>query len=179
MEESEGPLRKLWDRALHDDERAYREFLIVLSNKLRPHIRRQLLRLGRDPSETEDIVQETLLAVHGKRHTYDPGIPVMAWVHAVSRYKMIDFLRSSATSNRTVSLDEAESLTSTDALHMENGLSARAVLASLPDKMRCCIELIKIGGWSAREAAAIIGMSETAVKVNVHRGLRAMARLIA
>lgn len=180
MEENEHRLRNLWDRALDGDDFAYREFLTALSRKLRPYVRRQLSRLGRDDGEAEDIVQEVLLAVHGKRHTYDRNVPVMAWVHVIARYKMIDFLRSAGHSSRVLPLDDIDDvLAADDALHVETRLTVRTVLAALPEKMRRSIELIKIGGLSAREAAALTGMSETAVKVNVHRGMKAMAKAIA
>lgn len=178
MEDSEYRLRNLWDRSLEGDESAYREFLTELSAKLRSHVGYRLSRLGRDVSEAEDIVQEVLLAVHGKRHAYDRTVPVMAWVHAVARYKMIDFLRSGGNSFRALALDDFENLAATEASHVDTGLTIRALLTSLPERMRRSIELTKIGGLSAREAAAVSGMSEAAVKVNVHRGLKTMARTV-
>lgn len=179
MEDNEHRLRSLWDRALDGDDIAYREFLTALSGKLRPYLGRQLSRLGRDDGEAEDIVQEALLAVHGKRHTYDRNVPVMAWAHAIARYKMVDFLRTTGHASRVLPLDDIEHVLATDASHIETGLTVRTALAALPEKMRRSIELIKIGGLSAREAAALTGMSEAAVKVNVHRGIKVMARAIA
>lgn len=178
MEDSEYRLQVLWRRALDGDNAAYREFLTALSGKLRPYLRRQLARLGRDDGEAEDIVQEVLLAVHRKSHAYDSSVPVMAWAHAIARYKMIDFLRATGRSSSMLPLDQFEDLVATNASHVETELTVRTVLAALPEKMRRSIELIKIGGLSAREAAAVTGMSEAAVKVNVHRGIKAMAKAI-
>jgi RNA polymerase sigma-70 factor (ECF subfamily) len=179
MDDSEPRLRDLWGRAVDGDDLAYREFLTALSGKLRPYVRRQLSRLGRDDGEADDIVQEALLAIHGKRHTYDRSVPVMAWAHAVARYKMIDFLRTTGHSSRVLPLDDIENVLAGDVSHLETVLTIRGVLAALPEKMRRSIELIKIGGLSAREAAAATGMSESAIKVNVHRAIKAMARAIA
>lgn len=178
MEETEHRLRGLWDRALDGDERAYRDFLTELADRLRPYVRRQLRRLGRDGCEAEDVVQDTLMALHCKRHTYDRTVPVMAWVLAVARYKSIDFVRSAAVPSRVLPLEAAENVAGTDDSQVENSFSVRAALDALPTKIRRSIELMKVVGLNAKEAAALIGISEPAVKVNVHRGLNTMARLL-
>ena len=90
-ENTEARLRELWDRALAGNESAYREFLTALASLLRSYVQRQLTRVGRSQNEAEDIVQEALLAIHTKRHAYDPDVPIMAWAYAIARYKMIDF----------------------------------------------------------------------------------------
>ena len=53
------------------------------------------------------------------------------------------------------------------------------MLRALPPKMSRAIRYVKLEGLSVREAAARSGMSPSAVKVSVHRGLKALARLIA
>lgn len=169
-------LRNLWDRARAGSEIAYCEFLTALASLLRSHVQRQLTRLGRSQSEAEDIVQEALLAIHTKRHAYDPDVPIMAWAYAIARYKMIDFLRASENSARALPLDEIEEAIGPDAMQVEVSLAVRGIFAALPERMRRPIELMKLQGLSVRETAAITGMSETTVKVNVHRGLKAMAR---
>src|SRR5471032_1385774 len=90
---SEERLRKLLIRGLAGDASAYHAFLQELSAHLRAFLRKRLARL---PDEVEDLVQESLLAVHNQRHTYDAGQPLTAWVHAIAKYKLVDLLRRRA-----------------------------------------------------------------------------------
>ncbi len=99
MREREDQLKSLLLRGLAGEGAAYEAFLRELGAILRAFLRG---RLARVPDEVEDLVQETLIAVHIQRHTYDAGQPVTAWAHAIARYKMIDFLRSQQY-RRTVS----------------------------------------------------------------------------
>ena len=89
----EDRLRDLLVRGLAGDAGAYHAFLNDLSAHLRAFLRKRLTRL---PDEVEDLVQESLLAVHNQRHTYDPAQPLTAWVHAIAKYKLIDLLRRRA-----------------------------------------------------------------------------------
>ena len=93
MSVSEDRLKSLLVQGLAGDATAYHAFLKELSAHLRAFLRGRLTRL---PDEVEDLVQETLLAVHNQRHTYDAGQPLTAWIHAIARYKLIDFLRRRA-----------------------------------------------------------------------------------
>ena len=77
-------LRGPWLAALGGDAAAYESSLRELAAMLRGYYRRRLASL---PDEVEDLVQETLIAVHNQRHTYDPGQPLTAWVHAIAKYK--------------------------------------------------------------------------------------------
>jgi RNA polymerase sigma factor (sigma-70 family) len=97
-------LRSLMLQSLAGDAAAYRMFLDELTARLRSYLRR---RLGGLPDEVEDLLQELLLAVHNKRHTYDPKQPLTAWVQAIARYKLVDLLRRRSRSNvLTDPLDE-------------------------------------------------------------------------
>ena len=74
-----------------DDGFAYQQFVKTLSTHLRAFFRKRMTQL---PNEVEDMVQETLLAIHKYRHTYRPEQPLTDWVHTIARYKLIDLLRS-------------------------------------------------------------------------------------
>src|ERR1700732_4095339 len=87
MQLIEERLRSLMLLSLAGDAVAYRMFLDELTAHLRSYLRR---RLGGLPDEVEDLLQELLLAVHNKRHTYDPKPPLTAWVQAIARYKLVD-----------------------------------------------------------------------------------------
>ncbi|MBX9846494.1 MAG: sigma-70 family RNA polymerase sigma factor [Xanthobacteraceae bacterium] len=178
MDKSDYLLRNLWDRALEGDDRAYREFLTTLAVKLKPFVRRRLLQQGRNDTEAEDIVQEVLLAIHAKGHTFDRSVSVTAWVYAIARYKTIDFLRKSRGSSGAVPIEHIDGLVAGESSCIETRLTAQTLLTSLPDKIRRSIILVKVNGLSAKEAAAVTGMSETAVKVNAYRGLKTIAKAI-
>lgn len=171
---SEERLRDLLVRGLAGDAGAYHAFLRELSDYLRAFLRRRLAKL---PDDVEDIVQETLLAVHNQRHTYDAGQPLTAWVHAIAKYKLVDHLRRRR--NRDLLTDSLED--GGEMLLAAEDESAQArrdvgkLLEQLPDRHRLPIVHVKLQGLSVVEAARITGMSESAIKVGVHRGLKALA----
>lgn len=167
-------LRGYFVAGLTGDERAYRTFLGELSLRLRAFFRK---RLFDRPDDVEDLVQETLLAVHNQRHTYDADRPLTAWIYAIARYKLVDMLRSRAGREAlTESIDdEAEVLASTDTNAAEAQIDVEGLLARLPDRHRLPIVYVKLKGMSVRETARMTGMSESAIKVGIHRGLKALA----
>lgn len=177
MKASEARLREMLIQALDGDQIAYRRFLAELGTLLTGFIRRQLRHLNRPDGDIEDIVQEALLAIHGRRHTYDRDVPVTAWAHAIARYKLIDFLRSSEYRVRDLPLDEIEELVGEDGSSIQIVFDVRKAISALPERLRTPTELTKIEGLTAAEAAAKTGMSEAAIKVNVHRALKAMGRI--
>lgn len=167
-------LRNMLLRALAGDTAAYQGFLKRLSLHLRAFYRRRLTRL---PDEVEDLVQEVLLAVHNQRHTYDNDMPVTAWIHAIARYKLIDFLRRR---QRHEGLHDAlDDVPELFAESDDNAQDARrdlsGLLAQLPDKQRLPIVHVKIEGLSVAETARLTGLSESAVKIGIFRGLRILA----
>lgn len=177
MSATEDRLRDLLMRSLGGDAQAYRTFLDELARHLRAFFRVRLTRL---PDEVEDLVQETLLALHNQRHTYDPGSPLTAWVHAIARYKMIDlFRRRAGREALTEPLDESLSIFAhNDAEGDDAKRDLATLLERLPERQRLPILCMKIEGLSVVETARRTGMSESAVKVSVHRGLKALAKLI-
>lgn len=177
MSASEDRLRDLLLRGLAGDSPAYHAFLKALSAHLRAFLRGRLSRL---PDEVEDLVQETLLAVHNTRHTYDAGQPLTAWVHAIARYKLIDLLRRRAGRDALNDPldDELNVFASSDTDADDAQRDLAKLLDQLPDRQRLPIVHMKLEGRSVAEAARMTGMSEAAVKVGVHRGLKALAALI-
>ena len=175
--EAEANLRGLFLRGLDGDAAAYRQFLQKLSAHLRAFLGKRLFGW---PDEVEDLVQECLLAMHNQRHTYQLDQPLTAWVQAIARYKMIDLLRAKSSREALHEpLDDdlavfAES--DTDASDARRDLAG--LLQTLPDRQRLPIEHVKLQGLSVAETAAATGMSESAVKVGIHRGLKALAARI-
>jgi RNA polymerase sigma-70 factor, ECF subfamily len=176
MTPQEPELKGLMIAGLAGDATAYKRLLQRLTGLLRGYYKARLASIGRDVVEAEDLVQEALMAVHTRRHTYDPDQPLTPWVHAIARYKLIDHLRRTHRLTADVPIDDAvELVAQDDHAGTESAYDLHNLLDRLPEKMRRAIRCVKIEGLSVTEAAARCGMSESAVKVNVHRGLRALA----
>jgi RNA polymerase sigma-70 factor (ECF subfamily) len=174
---TEERLRDLLMRGSAGDAGAYHAFLAALSGHLRAFLRRRLAGL---PDDVEDLVQETLIAVHTQRHTYRPDQPLTAWVHAIAKYKLIDCLRRHAhreALNDPLD-DDSDWLVAADDESVDARRDLDKLLGTLPDRQRLPIVHVKLEGLSVAETAALTGMSESAVKVGVHRGLKALAARI-
>jgi RNA polymerase sigma-70 factor (ECF subfamily) len=179
MRSNEPELRTLMLAGLDGDPSAHKQLLSKLSGYLRAYFKNQLIRVGRSPADAEDLVQETLIAIHTRRHTYDRSQLLTPWVQAVARYRLIDYLRRSKASVADVPIEEAEDvLNNIDSSAVDSGLDLETLLARLTPKTRQAIRLVKLDGLSVSEAAARSGMSESAIKVSVHRGLKALSLLV-
>lgn len=180
MTTAEKDLRALMLASLDGDAASHRALLVRLSQRLRAYYNRKLASIGRSASEAEDLVQEAILAIHIKRHTYDPTNPFTPWVHAIARHKLIDFLRRTRMSFVHVPLDVAEEvLAHDDHVGVESSYDLRRLLERLPKNIKCSMEAVKLDGLSVAEAALRCGISESGVKVNIHRGFKTLAVLIA
>jgi RNA polymerase sigma-70 factor, ECF subfamily len=177
MQLIEERLRSLMLQSLAGDAAVYRIFLGELTARLRAYLRK---RLGDFPDEVEDLLQELLLAVHNKRHTYDPKQPLTAWVHAIARYKLVDLLRRRSRGDVLADpLDEDDQVFATTANDAaEAQYDVAKLLRGLPDRQRLPILYVKIEGASVSDTAVRTGMSESAIKVGIHRGLKALAERI-
>ncbi len=180
MTSTEAELRGLMLAALGGDAASHRALLNRLSSRLRAYYKGKLARIGRSASEAEDLVQEAVLAIHIKRHTYNPDEPLTPWVHAIARYKLVDFLRRTRASLTDVPIDEAdEVMAHDDHSDAESTYDIRRLMERLPKNIQCAIQAVKLDGLSTAEAAQRCGLSVSGVKVNVPRGLKALAVLIA
>lgn len=167
-------MRQLLLRGLAGDAAAYHAFLRDLGAHLRAFLRKRLVRL---PDEVEDLVQETLIAVHNQRHTYEPAEPLTAWLHAIARYKLVDLLRRRGrreAQNDPLD-DDTEILVASDTEAADARRDIARLLDTLPDRHRLPIVHVKLEGLSVAETAKLTGMTESAVKIGVHRGLKALA----
>lgn len=160
--------------ALAGDGAAYHQFLAALSAHLRAFLRR---RLAQWPDDVEDLVQETLLAVHHSRHTWRSSQPLTAWVHTIARYKLVDYLRARSRHEALNDpLDEeAEIFAHSDSQALEARRDLERMLQVLPERQRQALVMMKLGGASVAETARATGQSEGAVKVGVHRSLKALS----
>ena len=172
----EPQLKALMVRALDGDGAAYGELLSSLGGALRGYFGR---RLGAGSGDVEDLVQETLLAVHLKRATYDRGQPFTPWAYAMARYKLLDHFRR-VGARRAVPMEDAAELFAAD--NPEEGAvrhDVRRLLARLPTRQRALMESVRIEGLSMEEAAERSGLSISAVKVSLHRSLKGLQKGVA
>jgi RNA polymerase sigma-70 factor (ECF subfamily) len=176
-DEFESGLKSLWLQAQAGDELAYRQALETMAVRLRAYLRRRLQGL---PDEVEDLVQETLLALHLQRGTYDPTLPVSAWMLAIARHKLVDLWRRrgrrEALHETLDDVDESLLVAAVDEGESQRDLGR--LLDELPAAQRTAILLTKVEGLSVAEASARTGASPSAIKVQVHRGLKRLAALV-
>ena len=173
----ESALKPLWLRAQSGDDVAYRQCLAWLATRLRGYLKRRLSGL---PDEVEDLVQETLLALHLQRGTYDPALPVSAWALAIARHKLVDLWRRRGRRDHLHdAIDDVDEQLL--AAEPDDGGARRdldVLFDALPPAQQQAIRLTKLEGLSVAEAAAHTGASESAIKVQVHRGLKRLAALV-
>ena len=166
-------LRELMLASLDGDAAAYRKLLADLGKHLRPYFTRRLTPAF--ASHAEDLVQETLLAIHTRRMTYDRNRPFTAWLHAIAHHKFVDHVRRQSIRLTVPLEDDAPILAHDDNADVVAKRDLDAVLDNVPARTSDLIRRTKVDGASVAEAAAAHGMTETAAKVSIHRGLKALA----
>jgi RNA polymerase sigma-70 factor (ECF subfamily) len=163
--------------AIDGDAASYRQLLDQLSRSLRAATRRGFAQAGAALNDVEDVVQETLLAIHLKRHTWNSDQPLGPWVRAIARHKLIDALRrrgrrievpSDAVLDFLAADEPRSDLDRQDAERLVNGLHGR---------QQAIVRSISIEGQSIRDVARRLEMNEGAVRVALHRGLKALAAM--
>ena len=169
---AEQELASLLRTAIAGDERAYCDFLRQAAELVRAFALRRTALGGIDP---EDIVQETLLAVHAKRHTWRKEEPVTPWLYAIARYKLVDAFRRQGRRSEVDIEDMAESLATPAPESISDREIGRA-LDMLAPGQRSVVAAVSVEGRSVTETAQALGMSETAVRVAFHRGLAAISK---
>ena len=163
--------------AISGDAEAYRALLEAMSPVLRASARRHLIRFGGTGSDAEDVVQETLLAIHLKRHTWDTRRPIRPWIAAIARNKLIDALRRRGhrievqIEDIDVVQDQEECTDPLDRYELDR------MLQNLNERQRDIVRSLSLNGASVRETAQRLAMGESAVRVTLHRALAALAAL--
>jgi RNA polymerase sigma-70 factor, ECF subfamily len=162
------------------DRRAYEKLL----REVTPFVRALARRQCRNPADVEEMVQDTLLTVHRVRHTYDPHRPFSPWLAAIASRRIIDILRRRLRTARYELADEqpyetfAAVTSNSDLEAVHSAEEINNLLACLPPRQRLALEALKLREMSLIEAAAVSGQSVGALKVNVHRALKALRALV-
>jgi RNA polymerase sigma-70 factor (ECF subfamily) len=168
----------LMTTAIDGDAGAYARLLAILAPVVRATALQACRRYATSTADVEDVVQETLLAIHLKRHTWRQGEPIGPWVNAIARYKLIDTLRR-RTRRQEIDIDGL-----TNELPVENQAEpctngdVDKLLAKLPLREQMILRLVSLEGYSMREAGDKLEMKEGAVRVALHRALKRLAELL-
>ena len=163
--------------ALDGDEAAYRRLLAAVAGRLRAQLRGRLARWGATDVEPEDVVQETLLAIHLKRHTWNRVERFEPWLAAVARNKLIDSLRRRGRRMEVPIEDFEATLVDEGATAGDESLDVSRLLAQLPERQQRIVQLVSVEGQDVRTVAGQLQMSEVNVRVSLHRSLKALAAL--
>jgi RNA polymerase sigma-70 factor (ECF subfamily) len=171
MRADEATLARLMAMSQQGDRVAYASLLEACQRWLRGYYARRIA-----PAQLDDLVQETLIALHTKRASWDNTRPFLPWLAAIARYRWVDHLR------RLYRADETALDIDVAGIDEEPAIAARITLERLfgilPEAQARAIALVKIEGLSIAEASEAIGQSESLVKVNIHRGLKKLAHMI-
>lgn len=171
MRADETTLARLMTMSQQGDRQAYASLLEACQRWLRGYYARRVA-----PAQLDDLVQETLIALHTKRASWDCARPFLPWLAAIARYRWVDHLR------RLYRADETALDIDVAGVDEEPAMAARITLERLfgvlPEAQARAIALVKIEGLSIAEASAATGQSESLVKVNIHRGLKKLAHMI-
>lgn len=173
--ERDAELAGLLVAAMAGEERAYAEFLTRVAALVRGYAARRITGGEPDP---EDVVQETLLAIHLKRHTWQADRPVLPWIFGIARFKLIDGLRRRGRRAEVDIDDFADTLAAPEPDPAASPREIGKALDALAPGQRAVVGAISIDGRSIAETATHLGMSETAVRVSLHRGLAAIAKRV-
>jgi len=168
----EATLSRLMTAAQGGDKQAYTVLLAETQLWLERYFRRRCA-----PAQLDDLVQEVLLAVHNKRASFDGSRPFLPWLAAIARYRWVDHLRS-VYRREEEALEGHEPADEGEEDAVLARISLERLFVKIPDRQAEVIELVKIEGLSIQEAARKSGQTESAVKVNIHRGLKKLSALI-
>jgi len=175
---AEGPPDDPWSSmmkaAIAGDEGVYRRLLEEISRSVRAMARAAFARARLGDADVEDAVQETLLAIHLKRHTWDPSHKLSPWVNAIARHKIIDAMRRRGA-RRAEPIEDFEEFLAAPAEEDPHALSdAKKLIETLSPRQRDIVRSISLDGQSIAATAARLSMTEVAVRVALHRALKAL-----
>src|SRR6516165_10462166 len=158
VREREDEWTALMRSAIAGDSAAYHRLLKAIAPVLRAAARRGLARAGQPVDQSEDIVQDILLAVHLKRHTWDAEAPFAPWLFAIARNKLIDALRRRGK-RIFVNIDDfAETLPGEPKAETASAAEVAAQLVALPQRQRDVLQSIAVDSASIRDTAAKFSM---------------------
>ncbi|WP_380178387.1 sigma-70 family RNA polymerase sigma factor [Kalamiella sp. sgz302252] len=160
----------LMARAQAGDREAYNQLLKAMVPAIRAFARKKIA----DEALVEDVIQETLLAIHRVRHTYDPQRPILPWMAAITSARAIDALRQRG---RNHEVQDESALTLQPAEPERELPDLDGYLQNLPARQREIVESVHLREQSLAQAAAETNMSVSAVKSLLHRAMLNLRKL--
>ena len=166
------------------DQRAYESLLLELDRVIESYAQRSIRRFSpnSDIEFAGDIVQEILLAIHDKRHTYDPAQKFLPWVFGIAFHKITDWKRKHHLEQKRLDYDFNMELIGEGVLSSFDGFDLSEILKKLlpllNENQRLVIQLTKLDELTVSEAAAWLGLSESNVKVLTNRALQKLKLLL-
>jgi RNA polymerase sigma-70 factor, ECF subfamily len=160
------------EHSLQGDACAYQQLLVLLTEAVRNAVRGRARTAG---INAEDVVQEVLLALHLKRSTWLPGTPVAPWVAAIAHNKIVDALRRRGHRVEVPVDSVLETLWIDEVEDEGQAHDLERALTRLNERQREVVRAVSLEGYTAQEVAKRLQMTEGAVRVTLHRGLRALA----
>jgi RNA polymerase sigma-70 factor (ECF subfamily) len=164
-------LEDLMSLALMGDQKSYAEVLKKVTIQIKPYLQKRLSQ----PQEVDDVLQEILISIHKAKHTYDSSRPFMPWVYAIAAFRLKDRLRKYYSDPLRNAKDIGDAGDIYDSDVTENTLSyeyIRVEVNKLPEKQAKILNYIHEQGFTAKETAAKMNMTESAVKVSAHRAYK-------
>jgi RNA polymerase sigma-70 factor, ECF subfamily len=160
-------------RSLQGDNIAYETMLSRIAVMVRGYLFNSMGPAQRSDEKIEDLVQEVLLAIHRKKHLYRPDLPILPWLFAIARYKLIDQVRSEKRRPSLVDWDDTMDPidSNANAAPDERVLELEELLDCLSPRQKTILIMAKANGVPLAEIAQKFGMTLSAVKVTVHRAL--------
>jgi RNA polymerase sigma-70 factor (ECF subfamily) len=161
--------------AIAGDEAAYRRLLAEISRAIRPQVRGAFSRARLGDADVEDVVQETLLAIHVKRQTWDPAQKLGPWVSSIARHKAIDAMRRRGV-RRAEPIEDFEAvLAAPEPADPHARSDVERLMETLNPRARDIVRSISLEEQSIGATATRLGMTEVAVRVALHRALKSLA----
>lgn len=173
-----------WGRLMQAAQAGDRQAYERLLREIVPYVRNLIRRHHASPDRVEDIVQDVLLTIHRVRHTYDPARPFGAWLAAITHRRSIDGLRRKVRTDATETFAPlayetyADPAANKELENQEIGEVLSEAIAALPPGQRQAVELLRLKEMSLAEASAASGQSVGALKVSLHRAMRALQKII-
>ena len=171
MEQADDNYAEWMRLALQGDTQAYARLLQSTARLLRPYLSKRLY----SGAEVDDVLQEVLLSIHKARHTYDGERPYKPWVYAIANFRLQDHLRTHYADHlhHAVEISELENSLPGDVTEADFSYeSISKEVAKLPERQATILQLMHQDGYTAKEVAEKIGMTESAVKVAAHRAYK-------
>ena len=171
-----------WGRLMEAAQAGDRACYEKLLREILPYVRAIVRRHHSAPDRTEDVVQDVLLTIHRVRHTYDPARPFNNWLAAIAHRRSVDALRRKIRNDAVEIFSPlayetyADPGANKEIQTQEDGAVLKEAIATLPAGQRQAVELLKLQELSLAEAADASGQSVGALKVSLHRAIRALQK---